>query len=59
MAYEYSVYKEYVKDLPRSGEKITTPHGKGKVIDVNILKRFVMVDLGEGQITKVAFPIEK
>ena len=55
MAYEFGVYKEYAKDLPRAGEKITTPQGKGKVIDVNILKRYVKVDLGEGQITKVSY----
>jgi len=55
MAYEFAVYREYAKALPKMGEKITTPQGKGKVIDVNILKRYVRVDLGEGQVTKVAF----
>ncbi len=55
MAYEYSVYKEYAKSLPRTGDQITTPDGKGTVIAVNILKRFVNADLGEGRITKVFF----
>ena len=55
MAYEYTVYREYARELPKVGEKITTPNGKGKVIDVNILKRYVNVDLGEGQVTKVSF----
>ena len=55
MAYEFAVYREYAKALPRPGDKITTPEGKGKVIDVNILKRFVNVDLGEGRTTKVFF----
>ncbi len=55
MAYEYSVYKEYAKDLPRLGENIATPQGKGRIIDVNILKRYVSVDIGEGRITKVSF----
>lgn len=55
MAYEYLVYKEFNRDLPKSGEKITTPLGKGRVIEVNILKRYVNVDLGEGKFTKVVF----
>ena len=55
MAYEFAVYKEYAKALPRAGDKITTPEGKGRVVDVNILKRFVNVDLGEGRMTKVFF----
>ena len=55
MAYEFSVYKEYARTLPRMGDKIDTPEGKGQVKDVNILKRVVLVDLGEGKITKVAY----
>lgn len=55
MAYEYTVYREYGKDLPKAGEKVSTAQGKGKVIDVNILKRYVMVDLGEGKIQKVSY----
>ncbi len=58
MAYEYLVYKEFAKDLPRLGEKVTTPQGKGKVIDINILKRNVTVDFGEGKIAKVVYPKE-
>ena len=56
MAYEYSVYREYAKSLPRSGEQITTPEGRGTVTGVNILKRYATVDLGEGRITKMLFP---
>ncbi len=55
MAYEYAVYREYAKALPKVGEKITTDDGKGKVVDVNILKHYVSVDLGEGRMTKVVF----
>ena len=55
MAYEYQVYREYAKDLPSLGESLTTQDGKGHVIEVNILKRYVRVDLGEGKISKVAY----
>ena len=55
MAYEYQAYKELARDLPSAGDKITTPQGKGVVRDVNILKRLVFVDLGEGKTTKISF----
>lgn len=57
MAYEFSVYKEHAKTLPRVGEKVSTEDGKGRVIDVNILKRLVSIDVGEGRIIKTT--IEK
>jgi cell fate regulator YaaT (PSP1 superfamily) len=59
MAYEFLAYKDLVRHLPRVGDKITTPEGKGKVKDINILKRSVFVDLGEGKITKVVYDREK
>lgn len=56
MAYEYSVYRQYARSLPHVGERITTQEGKGRVMDVNILKRFATVDMGEGKIVKMTFP---
>ena len=55
MAYEFSVYKEYSKSLPHVGEKINIPEGKGRVVDVNILKRIVNVDLGDGRVIRTVF----
>ncbi len=55
MAYEYLAYKDLAKDLPSVGDKITLPEGKGTVRDVNILKRLVFVDLGEGKTIKVPY----
>jgi len=53
MAYEFNVYREFARTLPKVGQKITAPDGaKGKVINLNILKRIVYIDLGEGQIVK-------
>lgn len=52
MAYEFDVYKEYSKTLPRVGEKVTLPEGKGRVVGINILKRSVNIDVGEGVIVK-------
>ncbi len=56
MAYEFAVYKEHAKGLPRMGERAQTPEGKGKVVDVNILKRIIYVDVGDGQIVKMKVP---
>ncbi len=56
MAYEYNVYKELNKGLPKMGAKIQIPEGRGKVINLDILKRIVYVDVGEGKIIKVSMP---
>jgi len=56
MAYEFIVYKEYSRSLPRLGDKINTDDGKGRVIEVNILKRFVSLDMGDGKIVKIVIP---
>ncbi len=55
MAYEYPLYKQYAKGMPKRGAKITTPEGKGEVFDVNYIERSVRVNLGEGKTTKVFF----
>jgi len=49
LSYEYENYKKYLKGLPKEGEKINLPEGKGKVISVNALKRKVVVELEEGK----------
>ena len=56
MAYEFQVYREMSRSLPHVGDKITLPEGKGKVIDINILKRVVTADLGEGVIVRTVMP---
>jgi cell fate regulator YaaT (PSP1 superfamily) len=56
--YEYKNYRELSKGLPKEGENIETPQGKGKVISVNVLKRIVYVELEDGRIEKMTFPQE-
>jgi cell fate regulator YaaT (PSP1 superfamily) len=58
MAYEYQVYREFSKSLPKIGAKVSTPDGeKGKVIAMDILKHYVTVDLGDGKMVKVDYPL--
>ena len=58
MAYEYQVYREFSRSLPKIGAKVSTPEGeKGRVIAMDILKHYVTVDLGEGKMVKVDYPL--
>jgi cell fate regulator YaaT (PSP1 superfamily) len=56
--YEYKTYRDLSKGLPKDGQIIDTPAGKGKVISVNVLKRLVHVALEDGRIEKIPFPEE-
>ena len=59
MAYEYQVYREFARSLPKIGAKVNTPEGeKGKVIAMDILKHYVTVDVGDGKMVKVDYPLE-
>ncbi|MBF0385681.1 MAG: stage 0 sporulation protein [Candidatus Omnitrophica bacterium] len=59
MSYEYNVYREMGRNLPKVGEKYTSAEGKGKIIEVNVLKKHGLVDFGEGKIVKVNFEAEQ
>lgn len=49
LTYEYELYKELGRSMPKEGERIQTPDGKGKVVSVNILKRKAYVELEDGK----------
>lgn len=49
LAYEHECYRHLSKDLPREGEKIDTPRGKGRVVSVNVLRRTALVQIEDGQ----------
>jgi len=50
LAYESDQYASIKAKLPRVGKVIETPHGQGKVIEVNVVKETVQVEL-ESQVT--------
>lgn len=56
LSYEYQTYKYLSKDLPREGERVTTPEGKGKVISVNVLKGCYYVELEDGRQIVISNP---
>lgn len=55
LAYECQTYKELCKELPKEGEKIITPQGKGKVLSVNALKKSVVVELEDARIITINY----
>ncbi len=57
MAYEFEVYRELNRGLPKMGAKIQIAEGKGKVVNLDILKRMMTVDIGEGKFIKKEVPL--
>ncbi len=49
LGFEYETYKSLSRGMPKQGERLHTPQGKGKVINVNIFKRRVVVELEDGR----------
>lgn len=45
LAYEKDFYVEMAEQLPRRGSTVTTPRGQGKVVDVNLVKETIQVEL--------------
>jgi cell fate regulator YaaT (PSP1 superfamily) len=58
LSFEHKHYKEMCKGLPREGERVETPEGKGKVISINILKRKASVLLEDGKLIEVTYKIK-
>lgn len=48
LVYEYELYVEARKTLPKRGKLVVTPRGNGKVMDVVPLKGSVIVELEQG-----------
>lgn len=57
LKYENYVYEKYMKDIPPEGTRVTTEHGEGFVKNINVLKKTVVVDLGENR--EVTVPVKE
>lgn len=55
LSFEYETYKILSKGLPREGERVHTPQGKGKVIGVNVFKRTASVELEDGTQIEISY----
>ncbi|RIW29887.1 stage 0 sporulation protein [Bacillus salacetis] len=49
LKYENDEYEAAKEELPDVGEVISTPHGKGRVVGLNILERVIKVDIKEAE----------
>jgi len=49
LVYEYEQYVEARRHLPKRGKRVETPYGRGKVIDVRVLRESVLVALDDGE----------
>ncbi|MFC0190353.1 stage 0 sporulation family protein [Fictibacillus aquaticus] len=53
LKYENDYYEEVKRDMPDIGQEIATPHGKGRVVGLNMLEKLVQVDLPQiGSVTE-------
>lgn len=59
LSYEHKNYKEWAKGLPKMGQRIKTKEGPGKVVDINYLKRVVIVELEDARLLKISYGKEK
>ncbi|CAI2718057.1 PSP1 domain-containing protein [Nitrospina watsonii] len=50
LQYEHNIYKDLIKEMPKLGKTISTPDGKGRVIQNDILKHKVTVRLEDDYI---------
>ncbi|MCM3740071.1 stage 0 sporulation family protein [Oceanobacillus luteolus] len=51
LKYENDHYEEAKREMPDFGESVKTPHGKGKVVGLNILEKLVQIELTEHERT--------
>ncbi len=52
LAYENEFYKESLQKYPEIGDIIETKKGKGKVTEINILKKYLIIEQEEGETKK-------
>lgn len=49
LSFEYAQYHRLIQRFPKKGNKILTPRGKGKIVDVNIFKDTIQLELENGR----------
>ncbi|MCJ7813815.1 MAG: stage 0 sporulation protein, partial [Candidatus Atribacteria bacterium] len=61
LSYESEFYKECLKKYPKLKDNIETEKGKGKVIEVNVLKKYVIAELETdgGNMKRIKIPEEE
>ncbi len=55
LAYENETYLAAKESLPKQGEMLDTPHGRGRIVQVNAIKESVQVELETLVIVEISF----
>jgi len=50
LKFEYPIYKEVKSRMPPVGSIVETPKGNGKVIEINVIKETISVELEDGMV---------
>lgn len=53
LKYEHSIYREVKGRLPSVGSFVDTPSGQGKVVEVNVIRESLNVQMGDGSIQHI------
>lgn len=56
LKYEYEAYRDFKKRAPRRGTKVTTEWGPAKIVEFNVPKETVIVELESGQRIEMPLP---
>jgi len=54
LAFEYDMYREAKKHMPKCGKNVMLSQGRGKVMRQKVLENKIVVDLGDGKETEVS-----
>jgi cell fate regulator YaaT (PSP1 superfamily) len=57
LKFEEDLYREFKRNLPRRGTKVTTKQGEGVVVDYEIITQTVEVELAKGE--RQRFPVDE
>lgn len=49
LSYEYSQYKKLIYQLPKKGSKILTPQGLAKILEIDVFKDMIRLELEDGK----------
>ena len=59
LGFEYETYKKLMKGMPKVGEIVKTKQGKGKVLNIDAIKRSAFIELEDGKQIKMTYEEKK
>ena len=53
LTFEHETYVNFKKNMPKCGKRVVVSHGKGKILEQNVIEQKVTVELEDGRVIKV------